>query len=97
MDFENYSVKDFVLNESFQKWILEHDEDARIFWEDCLSAHPAKADLMREAQSVILSIKGGNDKHLTREREQVWRMILESIHQTDRDPASKIREINQSK
>jgi hypothetical protein len=97
MDLENYSVKDFVLNESFQKWILEHDEDARIFWEDCLSAHPVKADLMREARSVVLLIKEGNNKHLTRERDQVWRMILESIHQADRDPTTKIREINQSK
>lgn len=97
MDLENYSVKDFVLNESFQKWILERDDNARIFWEDRLSAHPAKADLMREAQSVILSIKEGNNKQLTRERDQVWRMISESIHLSDCDPATKIREINQSK
>ena len=97
MDLENYTVKDFVLNESFQKWVLEHDDDSRTFWEECISAHPTKADLMREAQSVILFIKEGNNKQLTRERDQVWRIISESIQHPERDSATKIREINQSK
>lgn len=97
MDLENYSVKDFVLNESFQKWILEDDEEARIFWEEFLNAHPGKADLICEAKSAVLSLRNANDKQLTREPDQVWQMILKSIDHADPDPAKKISEFNQSK
>jgi transmembrane sensor len=57
MDLINYSVKDFLLNESFQKWILELEE-VNIFWEDWLNAHPDKISLITEAKSAIQSIKG---------------------------------------
>jgi hypothetical protein len=97
MDLENYSVKDFILNESFQKWILEEDEEANIFWEEFQNAHPNKAELICEAKSAILSLSKANDQQLAPERNQVWQMILKSIDQLDRDPAKKISEFNQSK
>jgi len=60
MDLINYSVKDFLLNES---------------------------------KSAIQSIIEANEKNLTHKRDQVWNMITASIHELDRDPTTKIREI----
>ena len=80
MDLINYSVKDFVLNESFQKWILEPDLEANIFWEDWLNTHPDKIELIREAKLMIQTIKESQEKELTREADQVWNMITESMH-----------------
>ena len=86
MDLIIYSVKDFVLNESFQKWTLEPDEELNIFWEDWLNSHPDKMALVREARSTILTIREAHEKSLTRECDQVWNMITASIHDLDRDP-----------
>ena len=89
MDLRSYSVKDFVLSESFQKWILEPDDEVNIFWEDWLNSHPDKMALVREARSTILTIKAAHEKGLARERDQVWDMITASIHDIDQDPAGQ--------
>lgn len=92
MDLINYSVKDFVLNESFQKWILEPDEEVKTFWEGWLNAHPSKTELIREARSTILFMKETNEKNLVRECDQVWDMITSSIRDLERDATTKIKE-----
>ena len=93
MDLTNYTIKDFVLNESFLKWILEPDEGSRDFWEKWLNANPDKTDLITAARSMVLSIKGVNEKKLTHEQDEVWEMISRSIHQSNRDSAINIKEI----
>ena len=94
MDLSNYTVKDFVLNESFQKWILEPDIEATIFWEDWMNAHPDKIELIREAASTIESLRTANEKDLTTEFDQVWNMITESIHTLEAEAImKKINEI----
>jgi hypothetical protein len=93
MDLINYSVKDFVLNESFQKWILESDEEAKAYWEGWVNAHPNMTELIREARSTILFMKEANEKNLRRESDQVWNMITASIRDLERDPTKKIKAI----
>ena len=85
MDLSNYAVKDFILNESFQKWTLEHDVEATVFWENWLNAHPDKTELIAEARSTVEAIKETIDKNLTSECDHVWQMITESVHDLDRD------------
>jgi transmembrane sensor len=93
MDPKNYSIKDFILNESFQKWILERDEEASNSWEGWLKENPGKAEVIREARSIVLAIRKANEKQLTRQRDEVWEMIMETTHHLDGDPAIKIKEI----
>ncbi len=94
MDLINYSVKDFILNESFQKWILQTDIEAKLFWEDWLNTHPDKIELITEARSMIQSITETHEQNLEGECDEVWRMITESIHDLDSDAMiKKIREI----
>ena len=98
MDPIDYSVKNFVLNESFQKWILEPDVETNVFWEEWLSEHPDKIELIREARSTIQSIRETYEKKLTCERGQVWNMIIESILELDRDAIiKKIGEIENTR
>jgi len=98
MDLSNYSIKDFVLNESFQKWVLEPDVETEAFWEDCLNAHPDKIELITEARSTIQSIKETNKKDVTYECDQVWNMITESIQDLEREAMiKKIKEIENTR
>jgi hypothetical protein len=89
MDLSNYSVKDFVLNESFQKWILEPDVDTKVFWEDCLNTHPDKMESITEARSTIQLIKEAQEEDVTHERDQIWNMITESIEDLEREAIIK--------
>lgn len=86
-----------MLNESFQKWILEPDEGVNVFWENWLAAHPENAELVREATSMILSIKEANEKNLRPEFDEVWDMITASIHDVEGDLSMKMKEMNLNK
>ena len=98
MDLSNYSAKDFVLNESFQKWILEPDVETKVFWKDWLTANPDKMELITEARSTIQSIRETHEKDLKCERDQVWNMITESIEDIEREAIiKKIGEIENTR
>lgn len=97
MDLINYSVKDFMLNESFQKWILEPDEGVNVFWEHWLAAYPDKAELVREATSMILSIKEAHEKNIRPEFNEVWHMITTSIHDSEGDLLMRMKKMNLNK
>ena len=89
MDLSNYSVKDFVMNESFQKWTLEPDLAGKAYWENWLNEHPDKAEVIAEAKSAIESIKGTYEKNVDAGLDEVWLRITDSIHDPDLDAVTK--------
>ena len=78
MDSSNYSVKDFVLNESFQKWILQPDDEVQFFWMNWLSGHPEKYNIIMEAKFVIQNIQASMDESVT-DFYDVWYKINDSL------------------
>jgi hypothetical protein len=94
MDLSNYSVKDFVLNESFQKWILTADDDAHVFWEEWLFAHPEKDDMVMEARAIIHIMRIGFEEDTLDDQDAVWNRITKTIWTHESDAvARKPREI----
>jgi transmembrane sensor len=89
MDLSNYSVKDFVMNESFQKWTLEPDLEGKAFWENWLNERPEKIELIAEARSIIESLKASYERTLDGELDEVWLRITESIYDSDKDAITK--------
>lgn len=75
MDLSNNSARDFVLNESFQKWILDPDEETTAFWNAWTTAHPHKAEIVEEARMMILNIKGVLERNVECDRDEVWKRI----------------------
>lgn len=80
MDFSNYSAKDFVLNESFQKWILDPDEETKAFWNDWMIKHPHKTEAVEEAKTLIQNIKSIVDKNVACDSQEVWERIMKDIN-----------------
>ncbi len=89
MDLSNYAVKDFVLNESFQKWTLEPDLQGKVFWENWLNEHPDKIELIMEARSTIEAIRETHETDLTYEHDEVWQRITVDIDDLDRGAKTK--------
>ena len=57
MDYNNYSVEDFISDESFQRYCLYlNDKDVR-FWETWKLDHPHKLDEVEEAEFFVRSLK----------------------------------------
>ena len=78
MDLSNYVVKDFVLNESFQKWILQPDDEVEFFWMSWLSDHPEKYNIIIEAKLFIQNINASMEESVN-DFHDVWNKINDSL------------------
>ena len=53
MDYKQYRVEDFVLDETFRKWVLDPDQASRIFWSRWLEKYPQKAATVAQAIELL--------------------------------------------
>jgi transmembrane sensor len=83
MDLSNFSTKDFLLNESFQRWVLESDEVAKCFWEECLAAYPEKYEMISDARTHIETMHGYFAGLRKEDETEVWQRISNSIEEVD--------------
>lgn len=56
MKYQDFQVKDFILDELFQQWVLDADAQAGLFWEEWLSRHPHKQQEVARAKAAILEL-----------------------------------------
>jgi len=52
-NFDDYHVEDFVTDESFVNYWLNKNSRDRLFWEEWLAQHPAKASEAAEAKQLL--------------------------------------------
>ncbi len=100
MDLTNFSVKDFVMYEPFQKWVLRSDEITNSFWEDWARRNPEKRKEIEEARSIILALNQEEAPDFNDEMTEVWESIDNTIEQDERESLNrgnlKVIPINQS-
>jgi transmembrane sensor len=53
MDYTNYSITDFVADESFQAFVANADSDAGRFWQAWLAEHPAQKVEADQAYALV--------------------------------------------
>ena len=56
MNYENYSVHDFVKDELFYKWVLHPEPDTDHFWKTWIKAHPEQQNTVDKARLIIQNI-----------------------------------------
>ncbi len=56
MKYTHYTEEDFIMDEYFQKWILDDNREAQNFWENWLQENPAKKHLVDKAAGFIKTI-----------------------------------------
>jgi transmembrane sensor len=89
MDLSNFSTKDFLLNESFQRWVLEPDEAAKSFWNDWLATHPEKYEMVIEARIQIETMHKFFADFRNADETEVWQKISNSIEEADLETLQK--------
>jgi transmembrane sensor len=53
MDFTNYSISDFVADESFQAYVADAGSEAGHFWQAWLAAHPGQKTDVDQAYALV--------------------------------------------
>jgi hypothetical protein len=94
MDLANCAVMDLVLNESFQKWVLEpKNKEVHDLWEKWIEKHPDQANVVMEARMVVDTLKTAISRNLASDEREVWERISASIRNDERPLLKKIQEI----
>ncbi len=89
MNLSNFSAKDFLLNESFQRWVLEPDDDTKSFWETWMTKHPEKYETICEARMQIETMNHFFARVNNKHAEEVWGKISNSIEEADLETLKK--------
>lgn len=83
IDFLNYSIKDFLLDESFQRWIDQHDVVAAEELDNWLEMHPEKRDTVEQARKMLIQMQLHFETDTTsKEIEEIWSRIQNTIDNT---------------
>lgn len=82
MDYKDYTVRDFLHDELFRKWIERPDHDTELFWETWMRENPDHRTTVEQARDVLLLI--GTEEHTptAEDRAEVWSRITYTIHET---------------
>ncbi|MEO5979061.1 MAG: hypothetical protein ABIS36_23070 [Chryseolinea sp.] len=72
-DFLQFSIKDFILNESFQHWITNPHHVPSEEWPEWLAKYPERVLVVEKAQSFISVVRESLDELVDLEEvEESW-------------------------
>lgn len=86
MKYEQYTAADFVQDLSFQKWILNKDQEAHAFWSKWLHEHPEKEIEVRKAIDLLGTLEFDKDVVANASFIETWKKVE---RQTIRKKANK--------
>jgi hypothetical protein len=77
--YADYNVEDFVWDEQFREWILSSRTSINDFWNNWLSLYPEKADIIKQAREIVLSLHIKDTGLSEKEIEEVISKMLATI------------------
>ncbi|HEX9956999.1 MAG TPA: iron dicitrate transport regulator FecR, partial [Fibrella sp.] len=88
-DYSQFAVRDFVLDESFRRWVLQPDEATMSFWHTFMLRHPAQQSVIDDAASLLLHLRANYDDLTNASYERIW-TILKQAHAEQLTPAFEL-------
>lgn len=61
MNYEDYSVQDFIHDEFFQEWVINPNAETEHFWKEWMKSHPDNCKTINKARTFIESIGYKNE------------------------------------
>lgn len=74
-DYSQFSVSDFVLDESFRRWVFQPDEETMSFWHTFMLRHPDQQAIINEASNILLHLRTRYDDLTDASRERIWQVL----------------------
>ena len=75
---QHYKTEDFVLNDSFRKWIQAPDVSSENYWTQFLADHPETKTMIDEARQIVLALNPLEDEVPNQRIEFIWNKIQKS-------------------
>ncbi len=86
----NYqTIDDFVADDSFQRWVLSENKEAKFFWESYLQQYPEQKGTIFQAVELVRSLQFNEVRPSTFQEKKVWGQIQEEL--SERKPVVSFR------
>lgn len=94
MKYSSYSETDFLLDEYFQKWVLNPDPMTQSFWENWILNHPEKMDEVKSAANLLRLMNYKDDDVLKEdELDMIWQNIINKRKESEKTNSSPIENL----
>lgn len=77
-DYARYSVKEFIMDEHFQSWVLGQDGRSDAYWQSWLEENPGKRSVVEEARSTLLRLNFSTYRLPAEDVSDLWSQIKDS-------------------
>src|SRR3989337_4474910 len=77
--YNDYSAKDFALDENFQKWVLDPDEQTTLFWNNLLLNYPHKGKDIEKAIQLVQLSGLSTDPEANAAYLEVWNNVKDKV------------------
>jgi ferric-dicitrate binding protein FerR (iron transport regulator) len=93
MRYTEYIVEDFVLDESFQNWVLGKNSHDEAFWEQWIAEHPDMRPIVDEASHIIQGLQAEEVEVSREEIDQQFEEVSAFFDEQMASPTTKVRPI----
>lgn len=77
MPYEKYTLEDFLTDREFKNWVLNPDENTKLFWAKWIDSHPDQEETILRAKELILSYRFKEPEIISgKEQEEILEGIL---------------------
>jgi ferric-dicitrate binding protein FerR (iron transport regulator) len=83
MDYSDFSIENFIMDEKFQEWVKYPTIENNFFWENWLRQNPHKEKEVKQARLIILSLDFKKTAGKDIPKELLLKKIQSSIHEED--------------
>lgn len=87
-DYNQFTVNEFVLDNSFRCWVFQPDEQTMSFWHSYLLTNPEQRGDIEAASSLLLHLRSRHDDLPRASRERIWQ-VLQTAHDQQTWPGTR--------
>lgn len=79
MNYQDFDVENFAMDDYFQKWVKYPDAESNLFWESWLNRHPGKKEVIEQARKIILAADMEVEELPEFEVQHLWEKIKNDV------------------
>jgi ferric-dicitrate binding protein FerR (iron transport regulator) len=90
-NYNKFTAEDLALDEKFQQWVLQPDQESNLFWKQFLTTFPDRKKVIEDAKQLILAAGLSGDAEADQAYLNTWKKIEEEAQQSSRQQQNKAR------
>ena len=89
-ELRNYSFEDLILDETFNEYVKATNEESVIFWSNWIHDHPEKADDVKKAKTILITLLGNRKIEIAVDKDESLKKLMKEINKMPKEGGSKI-------